>query len=212
MDPLYYYRRLAQAYIRGSCPDLDAPDDDALWAAAQARGLRLHRFKRNSELPRVRRVLSALKGFAPRSLLDIGSGRGTFLWPLLDEFPELTVVAIDKLEHRVADLEAVARGGVDRLQARRSDAGALPFDDDTFDAATVLEVLEHVEDPAPVATELLRVASTVVVATVPSKPDDNPEHIRLFRPETLRALFIDAGARSAQVSQVRDHLVAVVQP
>ena len=43
---------------------------------ARERKLRLHRFKRTAGLPRVRRVLGALKGFAPETLLDVGSGRG----------------------------------------------------------------------------------------------------------------------------------------
>jgi len=41
-------------------------------------GLRLHKFKANSELPPVRRVLGILQRLSPNSLLDIGSGRGTF--------------------------------------------------------------------------------------------------------------------------------------
>lgn len=212
MDPRYYYRDVALAYLRGSCPDLALATDDALLEAGEARGLRLHRFKRNSELPRVRRALSALKGFAPDNLLDIGSGRGTFLWPLLDEMPQVEVTAMDLLPHRVADIEAVARGGITRLSARQGDASQLPWTDDAFDAATVLEVLEHVEDPAPVAAELLRVSRRVVLATVPSKPDDNPEHIRLFQPASLEALFDGAGARSVKIEQVRDHYVATVQP
>jgi ubiquinone/menaquinone biosynthesis C-methylase UbiE len=168
----------------------------------------MHKFKRNAELPRVRRVLSLLAGLAPESLLDVGSGRGTFLWPLLDAFPGLPVTAIDRDEQRASDLACVARGGIERLRAAKMDATSLDFPDASFDAVTVLEVLEHTERPARAASELLRVAKRFVVASVPSKPDDNPEHIHLFDPRSLAALF--AGARSVKIEHVLNHAVALV--
>ncbi|ACY14151.1 class I SAM-dependent methyltransferase [Haliangium ochraceum] len=212
MDPDHYYRHLAVAYARGRCPELAELDDDALLASARAQGVRMHRFKRTAELPRVRRVLGVLKGFAPSTLLDIGSGRGAFLWPLLDEFAALRVTAIDVLAHRVADIEAVRRGGVQRLDARQVEGEELPWPDDSFDAVTILEVLEHVADPAPVAAQVVRVARSLAVATVPAKADDNPEHIRLFTPATLTELFERAGARAVRIEHVLNHMVAVIKP
>ena len=82
-DAQAWYLPFAAAYVRGEIPDVrDLPDDEAC-----ALGLRLYRFKRNAELPRVRAVLGILKGLAPSVLLDVSSGRGTFLWPLLDDMP-----------------------------------------------------------------------------------------------------------------------------
>jgi 2-polyprenyl-3-methyl-5-hydroxy-6-metoxy-1,4-benzoquinol methylase len=75
-----------------------------------ARDLRLHKFKRTMNLARVRKVLGILRGLQPSDMLDIGSGRGAFLWPLLDAFPGLPVTAVDLLDRRVADIEAVRRG------------------------------------------------------------------------------------------------------
>src|SRR4051794_20000367 len=95
-----YFAELAGAFVRGR---LGAGDGDDV-ARGLAAGLRLHKFKRNAELPRVRRVLGLLRGLAPSSLLDVGSGRGTFLWPLLDALPELPVVAVDRDARRAADL------------------------------------------------------------------------------------------------------------
>ena len=42
------------------------------------------------------RVLGTLRGIAPTHLLDIGTGRGVFLWPLLDAFPSLMVTAVER--------------------------------------------------------------------------------------------------------------------
>lgn len=204
-----YYLSLAAAFVRGREPAIarDVKDDGDAFRAGLAQGLKLHKFKRNADLPRVRRVLSMLAGLAPESLLDVGSGRGAFLWPLLDAFPDLAITAIDKEEQRATDLAAVSRGGITRLAAARLDATALSFANDSFDGVTMLEVLEHLPDPGKAASEALRVARRFVVATVPSKEDDNPEHIHLFDRRSLALLFEGAGARRVTVEHVLNHVV-----
>src|SRR5262245_9846679 len=88
-----YYLDLAAAFVRGRLTDApDLPPAD-LFLLGRRAGLRLHKFKRAAELPRVRRVLGLLRSLAPADLLDVGSGRGVFLWPLLDAFPHLPVTA-----------------------------------------------------------------------------------------------------------------------
>jgi 2-polyprenyl-3-methyl-5-hydroxy-6-metoxy-1,4-benzoquinol methylase len=169
----------------------------------------MHRFKRSAELPRVRAVIGTLRGLGIGSLVDVGSGRGAFLWPMLDAMPDVQVIAVDVLAHRVADLAAVARGGVTRLAAARMDFGRAGLCDGAADAVTILEVLEHLPDPAPAAAEAMRVARRAVIATVPSHEDDNPEHLRVFDRAGLEALLRDAGARRVTIDQVRGHLVAV---
>ena len=200
-----FYLAFGAAFARGRLPALVGLSDEEAFTRGTAQGLRTTKFKRTSELPRVRRVISMLAGLAPASLLDVGSGRGTFLWPLLDAFPELPVTAIDRDEQRAADLAAVTRGGLARLTAKQSDVTTLDFPDSGFDGVTILEVLEHVIDPAKAAAEVLRVAQRFVVATVPSKPDENPEHLRLFDEKTLRSIF--ASARNVQIAHVLNHFV-----
>ena len=204
-----YFLALAAACARGHLGlHVGVPDAEA-FERGLAAGLRLHKFKRNAALPRVQKALGMLRSLAPSSLLDVGSGRGTFLWPLLDAFPDLEVMAVDRNQVRARDLEAVGRGGLPRLRACCLDAAALDLPADAVDGATVLEVLEHVERPETVAAEALRVASRFVLVSVPSKPDENPEHVRLFTGPSLERLLRDAGARSVKLEYVPNHLVAL---
>ncbi len=206
-----YFTLFASAYCRGRL-DLDAAVSEAeAIEAGLAAGLRLHKFKRTLDLPRVRRVIGILKGLAPQSLLDVGSGKGTFLWPLLDAFPSLSVTSIDRREDRAADLHAVSRGGLSRLGAKQADLCALPFDDAQFDLVCALEVLEHIPDTQAAAAEALRVAERFVVVSVPSKADENPEHIHLFTKDSLSELLLGAGAARVNVEFVLGHMVAVAR-
>jgi SAM-dependent methyltransferase len=207
-----YFTRLAAAYVRGRLGLTSTQlSPDELIAEGLASGLRLHKFKRNAELQRVRKVLGVLRGLAPASLLDVGSGRGTFLWPLLDAFPELEVTAVDINPVRVADIAAVGGGGVPNLRALRMDAEGLELADGCADVVTTLEVLEHLASPRKAAAEAVRVARQYVIASVPSKEDDNPEHVNLFDVRGFESLFLDAGARGVKVEYVLNHMIAVVK-
>jgi hypothetical protein len=204
-----YYLDLACAFIRGKLPDAPVLASADLFRHGESAGLRLHKFKRSSILPRVRRVFGVLHNLAPEHLLDVGSGRGVFLWPLLDTFPSLRVTCIDQREDRVADLQAVSAGGVGRLDATVMDATRLDFPDDHFDGVTLLEVLEHIPEPQLAVAEAVRVARRFVAVSVPSKPDDNPEHIHLFDGQSFTALFREAGISRISIDHVLNHIVAL---
>jgi Methyltransferase domain len=221
-----YFERLAAAFVRGKLQGdpaakahvelfarpLDQLADHELRALIQlglAHDLRLHKFKRTMDLVRVRKVLGILRGLQPAELLDIGSGRGAFLWPLLDAFPSLPVTAVDLLERRVADIEAVRRGGVDQVRVFQADATALEFADGSFDVVALLEVLEHIPATALALAEVCRVARRALVLSVPSTLDDNPEHIHLFDQASLTARLREAGAGRVNVSYVHNHMIVV---
>jgi ubiquinone/menaquinone biosynthesis C-methylase UbiE len=206
-----FYLEPAAAFVRHALPGAPAVPPAELVRLGLHAGLRLHRFKRTADLPRVRKVLGILRGLGPESVLDVGSGRGVFLWPLLDAFPSLPVIALDHSGNRVAHLRAVAAGGVSRLQPLLADVHRLELADKSVDVVTFLEVLEHLEKPAVALAEVLRVASRFVVLSVPSKEDDNPEHIHLFTRSSLEQLLHAAGAARVTFDGVLNHLIAVVR-
>src|SRR5688572_5985487 len=107
MDSERYYLELAAAFVRGRLEADPSLTPEELFRLGQAAGLKLHKFKKTMGLPRVKKVLGLLSGLYPESLLDIGTGRGAFLWPLLDAFPELPVCAVDAVTQRAADIQAL---------------------------------------------------------------------------------------------------------
>lgn len=222
-----YHLRIAAAFVRGKALQTEAtlPSSElttrplADWSQSEfaelfrqgdAAGLKLHKFKRTMGLPRVRRVLGQLRGLGASNQLDVGSGRGVFLWPLLDTFPYLPITAIDQDERRAHDLEAVRLGGIDTLTAHRTDVTALSFPENSFDVVTMLEVLEHIPDSTAALANVIRVARRFVILSVPSKEDDNPEHIHLFDQERLRTMLTELGITRVNFEYVPGHMIAVV--
>ena len=203
-----YHLPIAAAFVRGR---LGLLSDQEAVARGLAAGLRLHRYKRHPNLPRVERVLGVLRGFAPHSVLDVGSGRGTFLWPLLEAFPRIEVTAVEADPRRAEELLAVSQGGIQHLRVIHGNVERLLLEDHSVDIVTALEVLEHVADPTRAAREAVRVARRAVIATVPSGPDQNPEHLRVFGMNQLQRLWLDASATRVTVEGVRGHWVAVAR-
>lgn len=97
-----------------------------------------------------------LKLLAPKPderLLDIGCGTGNHLNFFADM--GLNVTGIDSSPYML-DIARQKLGH--RAEIRRGVAEDLPFDDNTFDIATLITVLEFTENPARVIEEACRVA------------------------------------------------------
>ncbi len=104
---------------------------------------------------------------APESLLDVGCGEGvlTAKWAARIDGQ---VVGIDLDDpHLHAEWE---QRSAPNLEYRVMKAENLPFDDDEFDVATAIEVLEHVPDPAHTVAEMARVARRHLLVSVPREP------------------------------------------
>lgn len=218
-----YYCRCAAAYVRGAAidagdrdavewyggrlDDLTEQELEALFDRGVRKGLKMYRFKRtHEELPRVRRVLGFLKSVEFESLLDVGSGRGVFLIPFLEQFPWAAATAMDVLPERTAFLDGMRRGGMENLTVLQADICGQPLPEKSQDIVTLLEVLEHIPDVESAVRAAVRIARKHVVVTVPSKEDNNPEHIHLLTKQVLTELFERAGCTRLRFDGVNGHL------
>jgi SAM-dependent methyltransferase len=103
-----------------------------------------------SASPSAMRVLrEALEGAPGRRLADIGGGTGNYALALRREGWEPVVV--DRSAEMLA--HAAAKG----LETVLADAQHLPFGDGSFDAATMISMLHHVEDRGAALSEAQRV-------------------------------------------------------
>ena len=104
-------------------------------------------------------VLAALRASGARSVLDLGCSEGKFLRQLLDDRQFERIVGLDV---SVQSLQrAVQRLGYDRLPPKQKERiqlihGSLIYRDQRiagFDAAAVIEVIEHLDPPRLMAFE-----------------------------------------------------------
>ena len=176
----------------------------------QAAELKLYPFKSSTqELVRTRRTLGFLHSISFETMLDVGSGRGVFLIPFMKEFPWVRVTSLDLLEKRITFLNELADGGFRQLHAEQKDVCAQPFPDKSFDVVSMLEVLEHIPEVEKAVSAAVKMAKHYVVVTVPSKPDNNPEHIHLLTKDKLTQMFRSAGCTRLHFDGVEGHLFMV---
>jgi ubiquinone/menaquinone biosynthesis C-methylase UbiE len=128
-----------------------------------------------------------------RKVLNVGAGQGTLSRRLLAcgfdvTSTDLSDAAVDVLRERV--------GGA----VVKADATGLPFEDDTFDAVVLGEVLEHLEDDGLALRESRRVLRPggVLALSVPRNPawfsrsDEWAGHVRRY----LRIPLVELVERS----------------
>jgi len=132
--------------------------------------------KYGSTNPVVKRLMAGFDGAldelwddaAPESALDVGCGEGVLTERFAERLGTGQVVGVDLDDPKLRDewekrtrpnLEFQALAGPD-----------LPFAKNEFDIACAIEVLEHVPDPERTLSEMVRVARSHVLVSVPREP------------------------------------------
>ena len=174
LDPERYYVEFAHACAR-AMPNKDCSKY----------------FKRydTRELPRVTKILGALKSIQPATVADIGSGRGRLLWPMVYNLPNTMFSSYELNQWRYEVINAVSIGGVSRLSAYNEDISKYNGTLLTYDAVVASEVLEHIPDVQKALTTIVRISKKWIIITVPNKPDNNPDHIHFLKPENFEKMF-----------------------
>jgi 2-polyprenyl-3-methyl-5-hydroxy-6-metoxy-1,4-benzoquinol methylase len=104
----------------------------------------------------------------PSSILDVGCGEGVLTSKWASRIAPGRVVGIDLEDPKLAAEWALR--SQPNLEYRTVEATALPFDDDEFDLAAAIEVLEHVPSPEQTVAEMARVARRHLLVSVPHEP------------------------------------------
>jgi 2-polyprenyl-3-methyl-5-hydroxy-6-metoxy-1,4-benzoquinol methylase len=131
--------------------------------------------KYGSTNPLVRRLMARferemeelLARARPASIVDVGCGEGV----LSEQWAraiEGRVVGIDLDDPKLRS--EWDRRTLPNLEFRTGYGDDLPYGDGEFEAATAMEVLEHVPDPEAVLAEMARVASRWLLVSVPREP------------------------------------------
>jgi acetyltransferase-like isoleucine patch superfamily enzyme/SAM-dependent methyltransferase len=142
-------------------------------------------------------------------VLDVGCGTGGMATFCAQRGARLILVDADANNLELSKKRLSEYPGL-RLETHLSDAHRLPVADGTASRIVCAEVLEHVDDPAAVMAELVRVGrpGARYLITVPGTAQEmlqkrlahpsyfqKPNHVRIFDPQTLAALVRDAGLR-----------------
>ena len=101
---------------------------------------------------KLRLLLDALRG-RNGDVLDIGCGAGNVARAIAESRPELRVHGVDVS----AGALEVARRAAPDVDFQLAAAESLPFQDGSMSAVVMLDVLEHLENPAAVLREIRRV-------------------------------------------------------
>ena len=153
--------------------------------------------------------------------VDVGCGNGAFTALLCQCCAPTKVDGIDPSDAQLAF--ARTRPDASRAQFHKGDAMALPFPDNSFDAATMALVMFFVPEPVRGLAEMMRVTAPggLVAAYVwdilgggfPAHPVQtelqvfghaplHPPSVGISRMEPLRALWADAGLDAVETREI----------
>ena len=222
----YYYVKPAIARIKGALirkgnnsdiirkniNELAENEIQFIFNLAKEQNIELFYFKRTgSLLPRVNKVLGILRGLYFESILDVGSGRCAFLLPFMESFPNVTVKSIDILDEKAEILQDMQNGGLENLTFSKENICDIIPTEKSVDIVTLLEVLEHIPQVEKAIENAIKIARKYVIVSVPSKEDDNEEHIHLLTKEKLTSYFNAYNISKISFDQVHEHLIAIIK-
>ncbi|MCW4461660.1 class I SAM-dependent methyltransferase [Sphingomonas sp. BT-65] len=103
---------------------------------------------------RVRRLAAMVAERLPRNarVLDVGAGSGDLAQLVMALRPDVQIEGVDVLVRPDT-----------AILVHRYDGVTLPFEDGSFDAAVIIDVLHHTDNPGAVMAEAARVAKRLVV-------------------------------------------------
>jgi 2-polyprenyl-3-methyl-5-hydroxy-6-metoxy-1,4-benzoquinol methylase len=132
--------------------------------------------KYGSSNPLVKRMMAGFEASleelyalaSPASVLDVGCGEGVLVHRWAEQHAGSRLVGIDLEETSIQAGWAERRAP--NLEYRVMRAENLPFEENEFELASAIELLEHVPDPEHTLAEMARCASGHLLVSVPREP------------------------------------------
>jgi len=141
------------------------------------------------------------------SLLDIGCGAGGVLKVFLQYRNDLQITGLDTQDFSKQVPEQV------RFVRLNADSGRLPFDDNSFDAVTVIHLVEHIENVENLLKEIIRIlkpSGRFYIETPDAKTLNYPKFEFLFKDKSGGPLnFYDDTTHLKPVSKDFMHNIMV---
>lgn len=129
-------------------------------------------------------------------VLDVGSGTGALAAALLEGVEDATVIGIEPAESYVAYSRERLRD--ERLRFEQGDALAIPFEDDSFDGALALLILQELLDEPKAVQEMCRVTHAGgCVATSQWNFEDGIPMLSLFWEAVIETIATNAAREAA---------------
>jgi 27-O-demethylrifamycin SV methyltransferase len=150
-------------------------------------------------------VITALDPAAGAAVLDIGCGVGKPAFQLVaTRDVHVTGIAISDVEVAQAAERAAEAGRSDVTTFRHADVMAMPFADDSFDAAYAIESMLHVPDRGKALAEtarVLRPGGRLAIADAVERPPVGPEG-RAVLDEICAAYHVRAFATADEYTEL----------
>ena len=143
----YYFTDLLEPYLANELK-VDAGDNvslEDLIETARQKSIDIHFLKR-LENPRIKHCLGIARNLMPSTLLDIGSGKGFFLWGMLEVNPVIRITAVDMNNKLLERIAKVAKYSGASIETTDCNAEGMSFDDNMFEMVSMLEVMEHTKN------------------------------------------------------------------
>ena len=151
-------RRLIAGVFRGRFPGLYSTVDDPMEVPVQVAAYQLA----------VRKYIQS-----EDRVLDIGFGLGYGMKIMAERAEQLTGIEIDR--RAVSRGKKLVKEVPQIIAVKHYDGRTIPYDDNSFDVVTCVDVLEHVPDYVALLQEMVRVSSRVVFVSTPNR---RPEYTR----------------------------------
>ena len=166
--------------------------------------------RRNVFLALLDKYLPRCKDGRPRRILDLGCGTGTML-QYLARYGQAEGIDADEGAVRFCHERGVH-------QVQQVETMPLPFEDDTFDLVTALDVLEHIDDDRGTLRELYRITRPGgrIMLSVPAyrflwgAQDEISLHKRRYVAGEIRERLSEAGFAVRRLSYFNTILFAII--